>query len=889
MTLQRRLAQGIGVILAGLLIFLGFTTNSFHQIDQFITSTLFQEIEIARDYEHLADLWVEIDDLVQQHLSDHRRTAALVPEEMVQRFEQSLERLDGKMTEPAYRASFAPVQGAAQSYLKKLRDLERQAARRAALARREIQRRDGAGQAMITKVGDLLSRYRKMIADFSETLKNDDFQASLGTTSTLMVKISRIERDLDIAENEVALYLSLRNEPSAGVATAPVDRTAVAERVQKRLQAVIGLLSRSIEETTNPLQLRVFSSIRTKIQEFRRSFAELRDSLEHSDSEKLELDDLVGTLASDLEALRRRGVGMAFREAQVFWQRIGQTSEGLLSRIRANRQAGLALLLLVLLLGSYVAIVFPRRIGGPLMKLARAVEEFRLGKEFPEPAPTGTIEIDTLANAFHQGSQRLNAQAALNQKYLTTIRELDQVYRELQSPPGEEELDAPRQRLEKAVNMVLEQLLENIPQIDLVKLMYFPRDAEGRPQTNGPLVRLGETHTSPAFRESPEFAEYAESLGMAQGREESIPLGEGLTGWFFCHVTPTTVGVNDQGLFPVYPITPIRDLPPLQDRTLEKGLRGCLYLEKIQRPNVPLDLDSSTEVPALGALFVYFSRPDVRLSWQDLSFIKIIASQLGSVLEIHYLQVESEKMRRMAHQLQMAREIQENLLPTSIPEVPGLVLDAASKPAADVGGDYYDCFPVGATRLGVVIADAAGKNVPAAILMTVLKTTLSTMDKETMTASDVLTKANAIILRNITSDRFITAMYAIIDAVTGEVELSSAGHNPALIVTGHGAQRAIQEKAVPGLPLGITEVTYLAQRFQLKRGDLLVLYTDGVTDARNLAKQSFGMSGLKRYLAGPRTARMAHGLSEVVQEFAEGMPQQDDITALTIEFQGRAA
>ncbi len=887
MTLQGRLAQGIGVILVGLLIFLGFTTNSFHQIDQFITASLFQEIEIARDFEHLADQWVEMSDLVKQHLPDHRRVDPLVPEEMARRFEESLEKLEGRMTEPAYRASFAPVQGMAQAYLKKLRELERQAGRRGTLARREIQRRDGAGQVMITKVGDLLGRYRKMIADFSETLKNTDFQASLGTTSSLMVKISRIERDLDIAENEVALYLSLRNEMPAAVASAPVDRTAVAERVQKRLQAVIGLLSRSIEETTNPLQLRVFGGIRAKIQEFRRSFAELRDSLEHSDSERLEIDDLVGTLANELEDLRRRGVAMAFREAQVFWKRIGQTSEGLLERIRANRQAGLALLILVLVLGTYVAVVFPRRIGGPLKRLAKAVEDFRLGNAFPEPEPTGTTEIDTLATAFYQGSQRLNAQAALNQKYLTTIRELDQVYRDLQSHPGEEELDAPRQRLEKAVNMVLEQLLENNPQIDLVKLMHFPRDKEGKPQTHGPLVRLGETHTSAAFREHPEFVVYNQSVATLPGEEESIPLDEGLTGWFYRNMTQTTIGVNDQGLFPVYPITPIRDLPNLKDRAFEKGLRGCLYLEKILRPNMPDDPDSQAEPPALGALFVYFSRPDIRLSWQDLSFIKIIASQLGSVLETHYLQEESEKMRRMVQHLQMAKEIQENLLPSSIPVVPGLVLDAASKPAADVGGDYYDCFPVGTTRLGVVIADAAGKNVPAAILMTVLKTTLSTMDKENMTASDVLTKANAIILRNITSDRFITAMYAIIDAVTGEVELSSAGHNPALIVTGSGAQRSIQEKTVLGLPLGIGEFKYPALRFRLKRGDLLALYTDGVTDARNLAKQSFGMSGLKRFLAGPRTARMAHGLVEVVEGFAEGMPQQDDITALTIEFQGR--
>ncbi len=898
MSLRRRLALGIGGALAGLLAFLAFTTHSFRQIDFFLNSSLFREIGIARTYERLAASWLEISDLVKANLRDQQRTERLVPDGMLEQFELPLKELEAVMVEPSYRASFAPVQGLAALYLKTLKEFERLVAQRGVLARKEVQRRRGAGQAVVTRVGDLLERYRKMVADFAETLKNPDFQASFGTTSTMLVKISRVEKDLDLAESEVALYLSLRGE-GPGTATGTVDREVIAERVQKRLQAVVGFLSRSMEETANPLQLRVFGSIRTRIQEFRHAFADLRDTLENADGEKMEIDDQVLLTTQTLEDLRRRGVILARQEARAFWLKIDQTSLGLLARIRSNQNAGFALLGLAVVLGGWFVTVFPNRIAGPIGRLTRAVREFELGKDLKKELQgleTGQmVEVDALATAFSQASERLNAQASLNQRYLETINDLNDIYRDLLSTKAEPASES-RTRLEKAINSILGQVSDNIPQIDLVKLMLLreaPAGASGRP--GAVLVRFGELQVRPEFEKSEEFLPYCQSVGWSPGpggalTEECIPLGEGLSGWFFENMDPLSAGSDEKSFhLPSYQIQPISKYPVLAGRELEKGLNGCLLLEKIPKQSAPSLADTVAAEVYLGALFVYFSRPDTLLSWQDISFIKIMCGQIAAVIETDSLLDESEKKQRLEYQLSLAKEIQDNLLPRVIPSIPGLRVSRVNKSAAEVGGDYYDCFEVGPGRLGVVIADAAGKNVPAAILMTVFKTTLSTMPKESMTASEVLTKANGIILRNITSDRFITAMYAIIDAGTGEVEMACAGHNPALVVSGRGPHLTIQEKHVPGLPLGIAEVKYPSIRFRLERGDLLALYTDGVTEARNPDGEEFGLSGLKKFLAAPRGPSPAEDLLRVVEEFSRTSSQFDDITALTVEFQGAGA
>jgi sigma-B regulation protein RsbU (phosphoserine phosphatase) len=132
-------------------------------------------------------------------------------------------------------------------------------------------------------------------------------------------------------------------------------------------------------------------------------------------------------------------------------------------------------------------------------------------------------------------------------------------------------------------------------------------------------------------------------------------------------------------------------------------------------------------------------------------------------------------------------------------------------------------------------------------------------------------------------------MYVIIDSVTGSVELASAGHNPAFVSSGRGHDLVLREKTVKCLPLGILEdYEYQTITFSLSAGDLLLLYTDGVTEARDTDENEFGESRLKRFLARPRGKNPADDLLKEIQEFSRLAVQHDDITAVTVEYNGSA-
>ncbi|HOY69138.1 MAG TPA: PP2C family protein-serine/threonine phosphatase, partial [Candidatus Ozemobacteraceae bacterium] len=509
--------------------------------------------------------------------------------------------------------------------------------------------------------------------------------------------------------------------------------------------------------------------------------------------------------------------------------------------------------------------------------------------ELPE-VQSDTEEIHTLAESFHNLAFSLHEQAEINKTYLKTIQKLTEIYSELESDKAEMVGINKEARLENAVGKVLELLRDTLPGIGLVKIM---RKSPESVETPAGFLRLGAPQFTQEFLSSHEYFPYAASTGLPtdhrqdQGRE-FLPLHEGLTGWYCDNkMLGIQCSDDDRSFFRrSLPLPAIQDNPVLRGRTHEQGLNGCLLLLPLLTPIQAGEATLLSDPEYDEVLFVYFPDPDTRLSLQDVSFIKIIADQLASIIETDKLMTAADKKKKLDTQLQMAREIQENLLPQKTPVIPGLGISRISKSAAEVGGDYYDFFDLGSKRLGLVIADASGKNVPAAIIMTVFKTTLSTMELTKLSAGEVLTRANDIIQLNITNDRFITAMYAIIDATTGEVELACAGHNPAVVVSRRNGPPTLEERSASGLPLGIVSMKYQPTRFTMKPGDLLVLYTDGVTEARNPDAEEYGAERLKRFLGGQQRTDPARALLDDIGLFTGDAPQYDDITAVTVEFKG---
>ncbi|PKL42913.1 MAG: hypothetical protein CVV41_12885 [Candidatus Riflebacteria bacterium HGW-Riflebacteria-1] len=904
MSLQSRLTRGITAVLALILVFMLLTSYSYWDIEGFVTSILPVNITIARSYERIAGYWTQLADSAGESLlitvtDDHEAAMTARADELI----ATIKKLDKLVTDAERAQSLRDIVKLSTGFTKQLDSFKLLIKNRNRALQRNATRRAKAADGLRSEVESLLDRFKSMMIDLNTAFKNPDFQASLGSTSSLMEKIARIEKDLILAETEVALYLSIKHGKETPEELKNGKSSAM--RVESRLRAVMFLLERSVQESSTVLHKRVLSQVEAKIRGFYESFQKLRNILEAPESDLIEFEDQLQRVLSELTLLKQQGVALANSEAEVFWQRIFNTSDQLQQRASNNHRLILAFLVIVFGIGIYLNIYFPRQIGGPLNKLSAEIAEFELGSASIEIPHSGTKEIDSLGQAFQIMASRLNQQGEVNQRYLESIHSLTVVYRELHETT--KRTDTPNERIEKAVNMILEQLIWHCPGIDLVKVMVIKHEKEAL-ESESPVktpeqvkktppqrffARLGDPEFSERFKTSDEFMPYCESVGYsphdpASSVEEKIPIDQdenGVTGWYFENSLGIKTGADGASFFqPIYKPLAIGNNPTLTDRRYEKGLKGSLVTEPL---NMPVHGSDDLQEQR-GLLFVYFLDPETRLSWQEIFFIQIIASQIASIIETDDLLQEHDLKKKMDDQLQMAKEIQENLLPQAVPAIKGLHISRVSKSAEEVGGDYYDFFRLDENRLAVVIADASGKNVPAAIIMTVFKTTLSTMELEKLSAKEVLCRANRIIAKNITNDRFITAMYVIINAETGEIELSCAGHNPAFVVSGRGMEKAIHEKSSKGLPLGILEdFAYESISFRLKKDDLLFLYTDGVTEARNSSDEEYGESSLKKFLTRPRSKNMAGSLLEEVETFSKATRQHDDITAVSIEFTGR--
>ncbi|MBP7635925.1 PP2C family protein-serine/threonine phosphatase, partial [Candidatus Ozemobacteraceae bacterium] len=875
--LQRKLSVGIIIALSVITLFFVMTTALFRDIERFVDLILTPDIRIARLYERCGNLWNQIDDQVAISLADISRVGPLINEELLAKFEGTLAELDGIVTIPERRVEFLELTRLAASYTHQLAELDRHNRRRGEITRIDAQKRTKAAQAISARTTELSKRFKRMLEDATTTLNSPEFQQSLGNTSSMLTTISKIEKDLQVVEAEIGLYV-VKKADSVAFSGAVPSRINLPDRIQKRLQSILGLLTRSLEETNSPIQKRVLGKIHSSINDFKASFLDLREMLERPDSEKIEIDDLLTASIETIKLVFEEGQRLIASEADAFWFRIHATSTDLVTETKRDFYLSFVFLAVALGSGLYILFTFPRRVAEPLQQLKKQVRQFKLGDSYElEPIESESEEIYSLGESFRTLTRDLSEQAKINKDYLKTIPELTDIFREFEVTrnehgDGEQEFSSDidrKVRFETAVGKVLSLLRERLPSIGLLKVMI-----RGTGPTNQPgYWRLGEPVMSDEFRNSPEFAPYMASVGTPVTQKhapslEFIPASEGLTGGYFEDMKDAKISTDDGSFFrKTYNINSIQDNPLLRKRTYEQGLEGSLHLEPLKPPESDSDEYSRLMQPEyLGVLFVYFPEPDTMLSLQDMSFIKIIADQISALIETDNLLKEKDSKERIEYQLSMAKEIQGNLLPRATPNVPGVKICSVSKSAGEVGGDYYDFFELGPHRFGIVIADVSGKNVPAAIIMTVFKMTLSMMDLAKLSAAGVLVKANEIIQKHITPDRFITAMYVIIDTETGDIELACAGHNPAILARPKGEPK-LGIHTAKGIPLGIMDMAYETKKFTMQPGDMLVMYTDGVTEARNPEGEEYEESRLKRFLSDPRSTDPAAALLDSVIQF----------------------
>jgi serine phosphatase RsbU (regulator of sigma subunit) len=296
---------------------------------------------------------------------------------------------------------------------------------------------------------------------------------------------------------------------------------------------------------------------------------------------------------------------------------------------------------------------------------------------------------------------------------------------------------------------------------------------------------------------------------------------------------------------------------------------------------------------SVGVLVVNSRGPRL-LSEEEMRLLRLMANQAAIAIEKARLHQEELKMQSMERDLEVGKQIQLSMLPDACPVVPGWECAASYDAARVVGGDFYDFFPLTTEpasngtwepgQLGLVIADVAGKGVPAALFMARGCTTIRTTALVGNGPAAALTQANKLIYRERESQLFLTALYAVLDTTNGRLVYANAGHNPPL--WSQAATGAIQKLDARGIVLGIFGNVELEEReIQVTPGDLLVFYTDGVTEAMNASHDLFGEERLEATLAanaGASAQEVLDAILDAVRVFTGDVEQSDDLTLFVI-------
>jgi sigma-B regulation protein RsbU (phosphoserine phosphatase) len=240
-----------------------------------------------------------------------------------------------------------------------------------------------------------------------------------------------------------------------------------------------------------------------------------------------------------------------------------------------------------------------------------------------------------------------------------------------------------------------------------------------------------------------------------------------------------------------------------------------------------------------------------RAAAREADELGLLAQAFNSMAErLRVASLNAKENTRLESDLAIARDIQNNLLPPQTPRVRGLDMFTSYRPAKEIGGDYYDFLPVDDRHMSLVVADASGKSIPAALVMSTTRAILRFVAPGNLSAAETLTRVNSILSVDIPKGMFVTAYYVILDPIDNTMLCASAGHTPLLIARGDGSVEMLNPG---GIALGfdpgpIFQRSIREQRVKLAAGDRVLLYTDGVVECVNTANEEYSDRRLREFL-----------------------------------------
>lgn len=328
---------------------------------------------------------------------------------------------------------------------------------------------------------------------------------------------------------------------------------------------------------------------------------------------------------------------------------------------------------------------------------------------------------------------------------------------------------------------------------------------------------------------------------------------------------------------------------PVFIRSLENSGNGNIDFRR--EPGEPLFINSLIITPLmisnrlLGAIVITKQKDGEQFTDLDFTHMQTFADYAALTIDNIFNYEELLEKREMHREIEIAADIQRDLLPSTLPDIPGAELAAFSRAAKGISGDYYDVFHIDKNKLGIVICDVVGKGVPASLLMVMIRTIIRMVSAPQRTPDEMLTLLNRGIIGRIGTDRFATMSIFSYDSASREVIYSNAAHPPLLLYK--SSEDQFLEVDTPGLPIGIEQKEqYHLKRFKADKGDILIMFTDGITETRSPDGREYSNELLKKNIRQAKS-KSAQAISKMVEteidRFKENAVQHDDQTLVLLK------
>ncbi len=286
----------------------------------------------------------------------------------------------------------------------------------------------------------------------------------------------------------------------------------------------------------------------------------------------------------------------------------------------------------------------------------------------------------------------------------------------------------------------------------------------------------------------------------------------------------------------------------------------------------------------IGLLAMFNKKNPTGFSESDQRLLSIIATQSAQVIETARLFEEERHLLNIREEMRFAKDIQIKLLPDKAPRVSGYDIAGLSIPAKEVGGDYFDFIPLSDTQLTFCLGDVSGKGLPASLLMANLQATLRGQALFKNTPSECLYYSNVLLYNSTSPEKFATLFHGILDFSTHELKFSNAGHDHPFLFSQNQEVLRLQ---TGGILLGfMNDYKYEEDTYLMKNGDVLFIYSDGLTEAMNSREEEFGEDRLQQLIQNSLSLKAEEIINKTIseiKEFAGDTPQMDDMTVMVIK------